>query len=255
MTPAHYIELIRYKIYADLRAEAAQTYLSFLWWIIEPLLYMTVFYIVFGLLIERGGGPEFIPFLLCGLTVWKWFDSSVRVGSNSIRNNARLMSQVYLPKVLFPIISLGQTTLKFLVVMLLLIIFLQIFTEGVRLSYLALPVLIVTQLLLIAACAFFLAAWVPFLPDISQLVGNALVLLMFLSGVFYSGQRIPEEYRGYFFMNPMATLIDEYRTVMLLGEWPDWGGLAIIAILSLVVIFLSARLIYKYDREYPKVLG
>ena len=62
---ARYIELILYKTYADLRAETERTYLGFLWWIFEPVLYMTVFYVFFGLLLGHKT-DDFVPFLLIG---------------------------------------------------------------------------------------------------------------------------------------------------------------------------------------------
>lgn len=217
-------------------------------------MYMTVFYVVFGLLLKRGGGPEFIPFLLCGLTVWKWFDSSIRQGSVSIQKNAKLMDQVYIPKILFPIISLGQTTFKFIVVFVLLLIFLHFFTVGSGITYLAIPVLLITQLLLMAAISMLLAAWVPFLPDINKLVTIGMMPMMFLSGVFFSGNKIPIEYRDYFFLNPMATLIEEYRNVLLFERWPDWSGLAVIAAFSITAITIAVKIIHHHDKNYPKVL-
>ncbi|HIB76240.1 MAG TPA: ABC transporter permease, partial [Flavobacteriales bacterium] len=71
-------DLVLYKVRTDLRSEVSQNHLSLLWWVLEPVLYMTVFYLVFGLLLKRGGGPEYVPFLLTGLASWKWFDSAVR---------------------------------------------------------------------------------------------------------------------------------------------------------------------------------
>ena len=69
-----HLELVWYKAYADLRAEAARAYLGVLWWVLEPLLYICVFYVVFGILLDRGG-QGFVSFMLCGLVVWRWFSS------------------------------------------------------------------------------------------------------------------------------------------------------------------------------------
>lgn len=252
----HYFDLLIYKTYADLKSEASQTYLSFLWWILEPVLYMTVFYVVFGLLFQRGGtGIDFIPFLLCGLTVWKWFDSTVRAGANSIRANAGLMRQVYLPKILFPTITILQNSLKFIIILTILLVFLQIYGKGIGIAYLALPLLIIVELMLIAACTYILAAVVPFLPDIAQFIGNGLVMLMFMSGIFFSGESVPPAYQPYFYLNPMANLVESYRGILLLDEWPDWQPLAWIACLSSVVIWIAYRLMFRFDRIYPKLVG
>jgi lipopolysaccharide transport system permease protein len=255
MHKTQYLQLVLYKTYADLTAEASQTYLSFLWWIVDPLLYMTVFYVVFGLIFQRGGGGEYIPFLLCGLTVWKWFDSTVRVGANSIRANAGLMQQVYLPKIIFPTITIVQNTIKFIIILSILLIFLIVYGFEIGATYLSLPILIIVQLLFIAACTFSLAAIVPFVPDISQFVGNGLMLLMFLSGLFFSGETIPQAYRVYFYLNPMATLIESYRNILLFSLWPSWIALGWISFASIVAIYLANKLLLKYDKIYPRLIG
>jgi lipopolysaccharide transport system permease protein len=254
MLNSKYFQLILYKTYADLSAEASQTYLSFLWWIIEPTLYMAVFYVVFGLLYQRGGGGDYIPFLLCGLTVWKWFDSTVRVGANAIRANAGLIQQVYLPKFVFPTITILQNTIKFSIIFTLLLIFLQIYGLGLDVTYLGLPVLILVQLLVIAACTYLLAAIVPFVPDISQFIGNGMVLLMFVSGLFFPGDSIPPAYQPYFYMNPIATLIESYRKILLFSQWPDWTPLGWISVASVVGIWVAYRFMLKYDRIYPRMI-
>ena len=255
MDKSKYIELILYKTYADLTAEASQTYLSFLWWIVEPLLYMTVFYFVFGLLYLRGGGADYVPFLLCGLTFWKWFDSTVRVGSNSIRINTHLMQQVYVPKIIFPTITILQNTVKFSIILALLLVFLQVYGIDIGVTYVSLPVLIVVQLLFIAACTYLLCALVPFVPDIAQFIGNGMVLLMFLSGIFYPIETIPQAYQNYFYLNPMATLLEAYRDTMLYARWPNWTALGWVSLASLVVLWVAHRLFVKFDRVYPRMAG
>lgn len=255
MSTIHTIELVLYKTYAELKVEASETYLSFLWWIIEPVLYMAVFYVVFGLILRRGGGVDYIPFLLCGLTVWKWFASTVQSGANAIRANAGLMRQVYIPKIIFPTTTILQNTVKFAIILALLVIFLQIIGKGVTVTYIVLPVLILAQLLLIAACTYILSAVVPFAPDITQLIGNGMMMLMFLSGIFYSGDKIPEAYQPYFYLNPMASLIQAYRDVMLYSQWPDWSAVGWIAITSIGAIWFSFCLFSRFDRVYPRLIG
>jgi lipopolysaccharide transport system permease protein len=164
------------------------------------------------------------------------------------------MRQINLPKVIFPLIAIAQTTLRSGLVLVLLLIFLQLSGYGVASTYAALPVLIIVQFFLICACAIALAAVVPFIPDVSQMIGNAMVLLMFLSGIFFSGKTIPEQYQVYFYMNPMATLLESYRDILLYNAWPDWTRIAVIGILSVAFLFVIIRLIRRLDKVYPKVL-
>ncbi|MBI5896301.1 MAG: ABC transporter, partial [Desulfobacterales bacterium] len=96
-----YKDLIIYKSWADLRAEARRYYISYAWWIIEPMFEMVVFYLVFNVLMSRGG-PNFVQFLLIGLIAWKWFGTTVHRGGNSIIGARALILQTSLPKIIFP---------------------------------------------------------------------------------------------------------------------------------------------------------
>jgi lipopolysaccharide transport system permease protein len=249
----HYMEIIWYKALAELRAEAARAYIGFFWWIIEPVLYMAAFYVVFGLIFSRGG-QDFVPFLLCGLVVWKWFSSTVLSCANSIPGNAALMQQVYMPKHLLPATVLVVNTLKFFLIFAMLLVFLIIYGYSPSATWLALPLLIMVQMLFIAAVGGLLAAVIPFVPDLRLILDNALLLLLFLSGIFFDPTAIPANLRLVMQLNPIALIIEGYRAVLLRGQWPDLGQLGAITLLSLLGIGIALRLISRYDRVYPKVL-
>ena len=108
-------QLISYKVYAELRSEIARAYLGILWWVIEPVLYMLAFYVVFAVVMQRGG-EGYIVVLLTGLVAWKWFDATVRSGANAISANQGLMQQVYVPKYIFPAIVILTNLIKFVIV-------------------------------------------------------------------------------------------------------------------------------------------
>lgn len=248
----HYLTLIRFKTYADLKSEAQRTLLGFLWWIIEPVMFMTVFYIVFGLLLRRGT-EDFVPFLLVGLVVWQWTRSSVSHCGMSILGGRPLMQQVHLPKAIFPIIVLLTDTIKFAFAFSLLLLLLWVLGYPPSATYLALPALLLTQFALIAALGLLNAAVVPFLPDLRFVVDNLFQAAFFLSGIFYRADVIPPQYRTYYYLNPMANLIEDYRNVLMYQRWPDWQALALIVLLALFGAAAAALLIRRYEYVYPRI--
>ena len=140
----HYQQLVCVKVAANLQAEASRNYLSYLWWIFEPILQMLVFYLVFGKLLQRGT-EDFVPFLLTGLIPWLWFAKSVGNSMGSIVQNKGLMMQVHLPKIILPTIVICQDAVKQAVVMVLLLLFL--FFSGVQptIYWSALPILLLQR--------------------------------------------------------------------------------------------------------------
>ena len=248
-----YSELILYKTYADLRAETERTYLGFLWWIFEPIMYMSVFYIIFGLLLARGT-KDFVPFLLVGLTAWQWFKSCLSHGAETILGSHHLMQQVYLPKVIFPIVLILTDTVKFIFIFALLLIFLWSYGYGVGLPYLALPIVLIVQMLFTTTFTFLLAAIVPFVPDLRFVVENLLTAIFFMSGIFLAADAVPEAYQSLYYLNPMVSIIESYRNILMYNTLPDWSALLIIGGFSLVGILLTVRLIAHFEYIYPKVM-
>lgn len=248
-----YFLLTLYKTYADLRAESQRTYAGFLWWFVEPLLLMAVYYLVFAVLMHRGEA-DFVPFLLIGLVCWRWFHVSLMQGANSITNNKRLMQQLHIQKLLFPSSSILGNCIKLLFTLSILLIFLWVYGLLPTIHYLAFPVIMAVQLLFILGCTFITAAILPFLPDLRIMLDNALRAIMFLSGIFFSGDIIPEPLKMWFYLNPMAVFIESWRDVLMHDSWPMWGHLGGIALLSIAMIFVGSRLIRHFDYSYPKLM-
>ncbi len=253
MELSRYKEIIVYKSYTELRAEAARSYLGIGWWVLEPVLYMAVFYLVFSVFRKRGD-VDFISFLLVGLVSWKWFASTIAQGANSIAGNAGLMRQVYLPKQVFPYIVVLTNTLKFFIIFTLLVAFLLIAGTEISITWTALPVLILLQLLLLAGIASFLAAFVPIVPDLRIVIENGLMLVFFLSGIFFDINEISNPARQYLLINPMAGLFDAYRNVLIHGSWPSWGYLLYVAFVAAFFLIVGGYLIKRLDRIYPKIV-
>jgi lipopolysaccharide transport system permease protein len=240
-------QLVIIKVRFSLRSEASQSYLSYAWWILEPLLQMGVFYVVFDILLNRGT-EDFVAFLLCGIIPWLWFSKSVNQSGSSISRGKGLISQTYLPKPFFPLVIIGQALVKQAFVFLLLFVFLFIYDYFPSIGWLWLIPIVMTQLLLIIAISFIVAFIVPFARDIQYLIDAALRMTMFGSGIFYSYKQVfLPEHRDIFLMNPMANLIANYRRVLMEDIEPLTGSLVIISLLSISIILLMTRVMKRHN--------
>lgn len=246
------LELILYKSYTDIKAEAARSYLGLLWWIIEPLLYLCAFYILFVLVMHRGD-TDFVPTFLCGAVVWKWFASGIQGGAHVISTHRGLLQQVYVPKYIFPVIAVLGSTVRFVPVFGIFTIFLLLYGVPIQATWLAVPLVMLAQFFLVLSLAMLVGAITPFLPDLKPAIDNGMMLLFFISGVFFNINEVHEPLRSYLLLNPMAGLIDEYRNVMIRGIWPDLIRLAIILACSIALGVLALVLLKKMDHKYGKV--
>lgn len=248
------VTLIAFKAYAELRAEASRYFLSILWWIFDPILSMFVYYLVFGLLLHRGG-PDFVPFLLIGIVVWQWFERSALHGMSSIYYNGHLMNLIQVPKVYFPAVTTLVDTVKFGIVFLLLFLYLWASGFAPTLAYLALPLVMAVELLLLSGLALLLAGLMPLLPDLKYLAEVTLRLGFFASGILIPASLVPEQYRDLYQLNPMVNLIEAYRGILMHGDWPDWPRLVAVAIVGAALLLLAGLLIRRFEYDYPRMLS
>ena len=94
-------DLVLFYTKARLESEVLKNYFGYIWWVLDPLMAVGVYYVVFKLLFNRGG-DDYIPFLFVGIIVWKWFHNSVSKGSLCIFSQKGLYARIKVPKIIFP---------------------------------------------------------------------------------------------------------------------------------------------------------
>lgn len=226
----------------SLKAEASRLYLSYVWYLVEPILYVLVFYVVFDLFLDSGR-ENFLLFLLCGKVPFLWFARSVTLMSESIVSNRGLIEQMDIPKILFPLASLLEGVYRQwpVFLLLLLIAFAQGFLPSPAWLWL-LPILLV-QLLLIACCGLLAGVIVTYVPDMRILISLGMTFLLFTSGIFYDAGEVgggPFAGSLLLIFNPLAFLITCSREVIMSGAGIDWVHLLLLGVcLAAVLVFLA----------------
>lgn len=247
-----YLHIARYQAYASLRSEIEKNCIGMLWWFLEPLINALTLYFVFTVLFKNRD-PKFLPFLLIGTFVFQWFSTSVSMSMTSIIGKLGLLQQVYLPKILLPLISILNSTWKFLCSFLALLFLFFFLQHALHWTLLALPLIVIVQFLFILGMSLPLAALIPYFRDGTTVVDALMRLLMFVSGIFFTGDHVPESIRGFFYLNPMAVLIEAYRAVVLQGAWPNWGQLGYVCGIGLALSLIGFSILDKLDLALPKV--
>ena len=245
-------DIIYFKTYAELKAESQRYYLGFLWWLIEPVIYMLVFYFVFGVLFQRGT-PDFVVFLLTGLVFWHWFQSTVMQCVDTLQVNRALFNQVYVPKYLFPAVVMLKNTAKFGVVLAILILFLLAYGIAPSSDWIAAPLVLAVGGAFVAGVSVLVAAITPFVPDLKVLLENGMRALLFMSGIFYDINAFESPYRLVFQLNPVAVLIDNLRTVLLQSQSPDWLQLAAVLAFAAITGATGLAVMRANESRYAKI--
>jgi lipopolysaccharide transport system permease protein len=250
----HLFEIYLTKLGLNLRAETSKTYLGYVWWVLEPAMYVAVLYFVFGVFLARGGS-DFVAFLVCGKVPFLWFSKTVVNSNNSILGNRGLINQVAISKAFFPLLVVGQDLIKQAFVFSLMFGFLLFYGIEFGPQWFWVTFVMLTQLLLIIAASLCAALATAFVPDVRMLISTGMVLLMFGSGIFYDYKDIIlPEHQSLFLLNPLASLINSYRMVLLGHQAPDWNALISISLISLLIIALMLKLYTRTDNALARLV-
>jgi len=236
MPVSHYFRLIDVQARMALRADASRYYLGYLWWLLEPLLFVGVFYVVFNLILEFRKA-DFLVFLMCGKFAFIWFSKTVVQASNSIMSNKGLIGRINAPKTLFPMAVIQESLYRQSAVFALLFVVLILWGYPVTITWLWIVPVIMVNYLMIVACSFVGAYLVCMLRDFSMFIPLMMTFLLFTSGIFWDVRNIgdPAKTELVLAANPMAFILDAYRQVLMYDQAP--------ALLHLTVIGLLAGLI------------
>ncbi|MQT92206.1 ABC transporter permease [Pseudomonas helleri] len=248
----HFLQLVNTKAVLNLKSESSRTHLNYAWVILEPLLHLIIYYVLFGRLLNAGV-ENYGLFLLSGLVPWMWFNKAVCTSATSIIGGQSLMVNSNVRPEFFPLVSIVQSTYKQLPALLLLLI-LGLLTDenSISWSLLYLPLIIAVQFLLTVSIGMLIAAIIPFARDLANLIGTGMTLLMFMSGVIYNFQALPGSIGEWLQYNPLIQLIAAYRDVILHGSIPDFIGLGYVAVFTAGIGLLNMLIYSKQRRNFVR---
>ncbi|HEX6289868.1 MAG TPA: ABC transporter permease [Herpetosiphonaceae bacterium] len=261
----NYRELIRNMVARDLKARYKNSVLGYVWSLLNPLLMMGVFWLVFSLLLANTI-PMFPVFLIVALLPWNFAVTAVSGGMRSILDNANLVKKVYFPREILPITVVLSNLANYifaLPVMFLVMAVVQWLTLG-RLNFswtfAFLPVLIIIQTIFLIGMTLLLSTIAVFFRDTTHIIDILIQLWIFLTPVFFSLEQIatPTQAKLVRWFNPMASIIDFYRDI-LYGQtknvipvpgFPALDGVFRTLLTALVILALGSYVFHRYSGRF-----
>jgi lipopolysaccharide transport system permease protein len=248
----HLFDLVLFNIGAKLEEDTKHKYIGYFWFVLEPMLSALVYYVVFKLILHHGE-ENYIVFLFVGIISWKWFSNCVSSGANSIFANRGLYKKIYIPKIIFPWIEVGYSTVKFLIVFAAILVVFRISGHPFTINYAYLPFLVFCQFAFSIGLAVFLAAILPYFVDLKIIIGFFLKLYFYPSGVLFNLKRVPDKYRWIVDYNPMAQGIESIRNIVIKGEAPNMQGLLLMLGLGIAFYLAGYLIVSRLDKAYAKI--
>ncbi len=239
----------------EIKVRYKQSILGALWAILQPLSLMAMFTLVFSVLARFPS--EGIPYPIFSYTAvlpWTFFAGSISNATPSLINNMSLVTKIYFPREIIPISSVLASFIDFLVATLVylgLVIFYQV---PISVTVFLVPVLLTIQILLTVGIVLISSALTVFYRDIRFVVPLAVQIWLYATPIIYPLALVPEKFRPFYLLNPMAGLIESYRAVILKGLWPDWNYLGIAAAVSIIVFYLGFHYFKRIEWQFADII-
>lgn len=252
-------DLLKELIVSELRTQTHGTLLGWLWWLVDPLVMMLIYWaVVVGVM---GRGEAYAPypiFVLCGLLPWKHMSYSVNRATSVLANSEGLIKAIPFPTMVLPLGRVGSGFICFLFGLVVLLVGAALWGCPLTVSLVQLPALLLAQLLLVAGLSLSVAAIGVMLRDLSVAMNHLLRVGFYLSPIIYGldmvREKLPEPWATIYLLNPFVILVEGYRAAVFRGEflamnyWP-------ILFAEAAVVFLGGFAIYRhYDRRVIKFL-
>ena len=265
-----YRELARELVVRDLKLRYKSSVLGYLWSLLNPLLLMVVFTLVFTVMLPNVSVADYPVFVLCGLLPWNFFAASTTTSVNSVLSHANLIKKVYFPREILPISNVLANGVNF--ALSLVVLFAAILLSGRQIRWVAvyLPAVMLVQLLFTLGIAFVLSTVNVYYRDTSVIMDVLMQAWFFVTPVFYPIDVLPEAVhlfgqvahlrRLVYIVNPMASIVATYRSI-LYGQVgggppgpPGWDFLSRTALTALATCVVGYAVFRRHSRRFAEEL-
>jgi len=250
-----YHAYVKYASKAELKSEVASSYLTWLWWILDPLFFMLIYTFIVEIVFSTSV-PKLPVFVMCGITIWNFFNKNLVTCVKIIRSNRAIISQKYIPKFMLVVEKLYVNSIKFVISFMLLVLMAILFRVDITYNILYIIPLVLLLLVLSFGLSNILAHFGVFIEDSANILQIILRLVFYLSGIFYSiSDRLPQNLVNVMLKtNPIAYIIEDFRNVFMYGTSINYSLYLYWLLISIIISVISVKLIYKYENSYAKVM-
>lgn len=249
----NYRELMKTNIKKEIRGKYKGSWLGIMWTFLNPLLMLAVYAFVFPYIL-RVNVENYTIFMIVALIPWNFFTTAIQTGTGCVVANGNILKKVYFPREIIPISITTSQLVNFLITCLIMFIFIIVSGVGFSIHILLLPLIILIQFILTLAFNFVLSALTVYAHDIDHFVGVALTLGFYATPIVYLSTMLPEKFQWAMKVNPMAVLVESYRSILYYHQLPDFKILGLWAILSFILLVLGYAIFKKLEKSFVEEL-
>jgi lipopolysaccharide transport system permease protein len=234
--------------------------LGIAWSFFNPLIMLAVYTLVFSTVFQAkwgigsGSKTEFALILFIGMIIHSVLAESMNNSPSLMLRNVSYVKKVVFPLEILPWIVMGSTLFHALISLVVWSLFYIVVIHTYHWTMIFLPIVIVPLVLFSLGVSWMLASLGVYIRDIWQITGVLTTVLLFMSPVFYPASMLPEPYRTIIYINPLTFIIEQARNVLMWGYLPNWTGLFIAYVASILTAWLGFVWFQKTRKGFADVL-
>jgi lipopolysaccharide transport system permease protein len=249
-----YRELLGFLVWRDIKIRYRQTVLGALWAILQPLIGMVIFTLVFNRMAGvHSDGPPYPLFAFAGLIPWTFFSNGVSTSSNSLIGNQQLVSKVYFPRIFIPLGSIAALLIDVGLSTIILFFMMMRYHWPVTAQIAWLPLFVLAAFLATGGIGLFLSALNVSFRDVKYAVPFVIQMGIFVTPVIYPIRYIPARWQTLAGLNPMAGIVLGFRAAVLGGSVP-WGLIEVSLAMSVLLFILGLLIFRRMERRFADLI-
>ncbi len=253
MNREYYRDLIVVLTSKEIKVKYKNSFLGYIWSVLNPLSLAVVFYFAFKFVMKIPV-ENFTLFLVSGLFPWQWFSNSVAAGSTVLIGNASLIKKVNFPRYFIPLATVLNDAFHYVVSLPVILVFVLFYKISPNFNWVyGIPLLIISQFFVTYGFTLMVSSINLFFRDLERLVMIGLTILFYLTPIIYDINIVPDEFKKYFWLNPLFGIIEGWHNIFLKGFF-DWQLYLFSLVYSLFVFYIGFFIFNKLSWKFAEVL-
>lgn len=249
----NYRELLKTSIKKEIRGKYKGSFLGVLWSFVNPLLSVLVYAIVFPYILKNTQ-KNYVVFLIIGILPWTFFTSVINQGTTTILQNGGIIKKVYFPREILPISVAISGLINFLISCCIIFIFLIFSGIGFSWYIIFLPLVIITEFILILGIIFITGSINVYIRDAEYIINFLVNMLFYATPILYTANLFPSNISWLLNLNPMTTIILCYRDILFYKSMPHIKSLIVVLLCSLILFLIGIGIFKKLEKGFAEEL-
>ena len=246
-----YRELLKTSVQKDVRGKYKNSILGVVWSFLNPLLQIAVYAFVFGRILNVGT-ENYAVFICCGLIPWTFFCNAINRSAYTIIENGGIIKKVFFPREVLPISVVTAECVNFFISTIIIVAFVLLTGLGVSWTWIFYPIVLFVLYFFLIAISLLVSSITAYVRDIQHFIGVLLQLMFYATPIAYESSRVPETFQWIVRLNPVAYVIEAFRSIFINHTIPNVSGLGIMFLISIVLFMINYAVFEKLQKNFAE---